>query len=408
VIHLDVSITLVDGVTVPVGELACTDADEAGRFQSEFAYADAWLARRDRFALDPVSLALRQGTFPAIRFEPPLAVFDDALPDDWGRHIIVRSQALPRTQRSEPHLLRELAHHGLGLGALVFAEHGKEPTARAPAPSIALADLVAAAERFEAGVADDVVGLRLLFAAGSSVGGARPKALVCDADGNWIAKFPSAQRDGRFDVVGLEATGLDLAAMAGIPVPDHRLVDLGKRKRALLVRRFDLSPQGGRRHMISLRTLCKERPGLYAQSYTELAEVVRKVSGNPVADVQQLFRQMVFNAALGNTDDHLKNFWMLHDANGYRLSEAFDLLPDLDERREHVLSFEYDRSAPTRNQLLAVGAKWGVAKATDVVDAVVAAVREFGPVARRNRVPAANVRELARPIQHRLALLDAA
>jgi serine/threonine-protein kinase HipA len=98
----------------------------------------------------------------------------------------------------------------------------------------------------------------------------------------------------------------------------------------------------------------------------------------------------------------------LHDANGYRLSEAFDLLPDLDDRREHVLGFAYDLSAPKRNALLAVGAKWGVAKATDVVDAVVAAVRKFGRVARRNRVPAANVRELARPIQRRLALLGAA
>ena len=183
--------------------------------------------------------------------------------------------------------------------------------------------------------------------------------MLSDTSGEWIAEFPS-KRDGRFDVVGLEATALRLAAAAGIPVPEQRIVPLGKNRRALLVRRFDVLPGGGRRHMLSLRTLCRERPGQYVQSYSELAEAVRKFSSHPADDVRQLFQQMVFNAAIGNTDDHLKNFWMLHDAHGFRLSPAFDLLPDVGERREHVLTFEYERIAPTRSQLMGLAARWGV------------------------------------------------
>jgi serine/threonine-protein kinase HipA len=106
-----------------------------------------------------------------------------------------------------------------------------------------------------------------------------------------------------------------------------------------MVKRFDVSAQGGRYHMVSLRTLCKERPGIYAHSYSELAHVLRKHSAAPADDVAALYRQMVFNAAIGNVDDHLKNFWMLARPGGFRLAPAFDLVPDTIGRGEHTLSF---------------------------------------------------------------------
>ena len=77
------------------------------------------------------------------------------------------------------------------------------------------------------------------------------------------------------------------------------------------MRRFDVTPQNGRLHMISLRTLCLERPGVYVQGYSDLAQAICKHSAAPKMDVTTLFRHMVFNAAVGNVDDHLKNFWML-------------------------------------------------------------------------------------------------
>ncbi|MGH8228657.1 MAG: type II toxin-antitoxin system HipA family toxin [Steroidobacteraceae bacterium] len=216
----------------------------------------------------------------------------------------------------------------------------------------------------------------------SRVGGARPKALVHDAEGAWLAKFPSRSRDGLFDIVGLEATCLQLARRAGLRVPDARLQSLGRR-RVLLVRRFDVTEQGGRHHMISMRTLCKERPGIYVTSYSDLAVAVRKYSASPAEDIAALFRHMAFNAAIGNVDDHLKNFWMLHLPSGYRLAPAFDLVPDVAERGQHTLSFRYDLRCPARAVLLAIAKEWRVAGAQDSVDEVVQAVRQFRVVARK-------------------------
>lgn len=406
-ILLSVRITLPDGDETLVGDLACSDPDAAGGFTSEFEYATAWLRHPQRFPLDPLSLPLGRGRFASRNLEPPLAVFDDALPDDWGRALIIRQSRLPRGQQGAPYLLRELAaHHGPGVGALRFAI-GNDPPARQPSASVIdLATLASAAEAFDAGLADDSGGLRLLFAAGSSLGGARPKALVSDGTHHWIAKFGSTKRDGRFDVVGLEAVGLDLADRASLIVPVHELRTLGDtRQRALLVERFDLIGSTGRRHMISLRTLCKERPGAYALTYTELAEVVRQVSARPQADVDRLFRQMVFNAAFGNTDDHLKNFWMVHDHAGYRLSPAFDLVPDVGERREHTLAFRYERSTPTRTELLALAKRWGVNAAEDLIDTVVASMAQFTPIAEERMVPVSNIVEIGADLARRAGRL---
>lgn len=406
-ILLAVWITLPDGEEAMVGELACGDPDTDGSFASEFEYAGTWLQHQQRFALDPLSLALRAGRFVARNLEPPLAVFDDALPDDWGRALIVRERRLPRGQQGAQYLLRELAaRQGGGIGALRFIDTGAEASPGAAAGMLDLTALAAAAEAFEAGLAADPKDLQLLFAAGSSLGGARPKALVSEGERHWIAKFPSPSRDGRFDVVGFEAVGFDLAARADLTVPAHALHKLGSTKRrALLVERFDIVGRGGRRHMISLRTLCKERPGAYAQTYGEVAEAVRQVSATPQDDVNRLYRRMVFNAAFGNTDDHLKNFWMVHDRGGYRLSPAFDLVPDVGERREHTLAFEYGRSAPARAEMLALAKRWHVPHAEAIIDHVLTSMATFAVAAKARRVPARNIIEIERDIARRSARL---
>lgn len=194
--------------------------------------------------------------------------------------------------------------------------------------------------------------------------------------------FPLDPGDGIFDVVGLEATCLQLARRAGLVVPDTRLQSVGRR-RVLLVRRFDVTEHGGRSHMISMRTLCRERPGVYVTSYADLAPVLRKYSASPAEDVAALFRHMAFNAAVGNVDDHLKNFWMLNTPSGYRLAPALDLVPDVAERREHTLSFQCDYACPTREILLAVAREWRVVRAQDCVDDVVQAVSKFRVTAGR-------------------------
>lgn len=371
-----------DGTARLAGELGTTEPTVAGRFESEFEYAPEWSTAPDAFPLDPVSLPLQplERRFQAEQFQPPLSVFDDSLPDDWGRRLLAKSLSLEGRAPSPPEML--LALQGGGPGALTFTDRPSPPSPAATPPTQSLSSLLSAATRFEAGTLPPGDAFRRLLEGSSRAGGARPKALVHDDEGEWLAKFPSRSRDGIFDVVGLERTCLQLARRARLLIPDMRLQSIGRR-RVLLVRRFDVTEHGGRIHMISMRTLCRERPGVYVTSYTDLALILRKYSASPAEDVAALFRHMAFNAAIGNVDDHLKNFWMLNTSSGYRLAPAFDLVPDVAERCEHTLSFQYDFGSPTREILLAVAKDWGMGRAEHCVDEVVQAVSNFRSTARK-------------------------
>lgn len=401
-ILLDVWLQPPRGDPVRIGELAFGDADAQGRYDGEFRYVEDWLRSERAFPIDPESLKLGAAAYRSANLRPPLGVFEDALPDEWGRKLLVAAAGLPRGQQGEPFLLRALGADGLG--ALKFAEAGAPAPRRRPGSVLELESLLETAAKFEAGEAIDDAAFRRLLDAGSSPGGARPKALVDEGEYRWIAKFPSRSRDGRFDVVGLEAAALQLAAAAGLEVPETKLVPLGTRK-ALLVRRFDVTPEGGRRHMISLKSLCREAPGVYVLTYTEVAERIRKHSAAPRADVERFFRLMVFNAAIGNTDDHLKNCWLLRGTGGYRLAPAFDLVPDVGDRTEHVLIFLGDRYAPSREALVELGRRWDVARAETIIAAVCKAVREFPQAAARARVPAPNLAEIRADVERRVSKL---
>lgn len=394
-IRLDVWLTLPDGARLQAGELAFGDADAHGRYASAFRYVPAYLADPRAFALDPAALPLSGQEFQSTQLNPPLLALEDALPDIWGRRLLVLRHGLARGQQSEPHLLRVMG--GAGLGALAFAAPGAQPEMLDPAADgVALVALADAAARLEAGDAVDDSS-RILLVAGSSPGGARPKALVRDADGHWIAKFASRRDD--CDMVGLEATSLTLARHAGLVVPDFKLATLPGSRHALLVRRFDRTPTG-RLHMLSFRALL-QASGYYVLGYADLIAALRRHGDVPETDVPQLFRQMVFNALLGNTDDHLKNVWLLRDTAGWRLSPAFDLLPDTGGLREHVLCFDLTPSPPTPAQLAALGRKWGVSGAAAICDDVRAALAGFTSVAADFGVPHPDIVRFATDIERR-------
>jgi serine/threonine-protein kinase HipA len=383
--HLFVWLHREDGTFARVGELATTDPVAGGRFESEFEYAREWATNPSAFSLDPASLPLQPAgrRFRAEQFNPPLSVFDDALPDDWGRRLLTQALKLEGRKPSPPEMLVRL--RGQGTGALVFTETPTVEPVTATLGTAQLSGLLVAAARFEKGALPPGNAFRRLLEGSSRAGGARPKALVHDDRGEWLAKFPSTSRDGAHDVVGLEGTCLELARRARLTVPSSRLQSVGKR-RVLLVRRFDVTPAGGRIHMVSMRTLCKERPGIFVTSYSELARAIEKYSASPATDVAMLFRHMAFNAAIGNVDDHLKNFWMLADDKGYRLAPAFDLVPDISDRGEHTLSFQYGYDCPTRDQLCDVARAWSVPDAVAILDEVVSAVGAFAATARRLKV----------------------
>ena len=352
----------------PVGEMICEIA-ENGRARTAFRYDREFLDRKDAFALDPVSLPLTTDTFTSER-SGIFGVFEDSLPDDWGRRLLVRKHQIPRHEQNLPNLL--LALGATGLGALSFSDHTAQPLSSSSETSILhLSTLAAAAERYERGESD-ATGLSLLMGAGSSPGGARPKIVVFDEENgvHYLAKLPSVK--DHVDVVKIEAATMKLATRAGLDVPPTRLVHCAN-KSILLVQRFDILP-AGRRHMISFHTLLNAQ-GYYQLRYQDLLVIVRKYSNNPLEDSVRLYRQMVFNAVVSNTDDHLKNFWMVHDhEQGWRLSPAFDLIPDVGQRGEHVLFFDLGAYYPGRKKLETLGRRWGIHHAELVVGQVFAAV----------------------------------
>lgn len=352
---------------VLAGEMVC-EIGRDGKGRGAFRYVPDYLSRKDAFALDPVSLPLREGEF-NIEHPGVFGVFEDSLPDDWGRRLLVRKHRIPLHQQNLANLLLALGSNGLG--ALSFVETGLPQQSSEEASIMVLGRLVEAAEAFERGDKSDA-DINILLGAGSSPGGARPKALVYDeqADAHCLAKFPSIK--DHVDVVRIEAATMNLAAKAGLDVPETKLVECGSRP-VLLVKRFDIVPQG-RRHMISLQTLLKAT-GYYQARYADILNVVRKVSAEPHIGSERLFRQMVFNAVVHNTDDHLKNFWMTCTRDeGWRLSPAFDLVPDIGQRGEHVLFFDLDPVFPGRANLEGLGRAWGISGAVKIVEQVFSAL----------------------------------
>jgi serine/threonine-protein kinase HipA len=404
-IKLDVWLTLPAGVVVKAGMLAVSDPDFRGALQGQFRYDPEYLAAPDAFPLDPLHLPLAAKIFDADRPHSGVhGVFEDSLPDDWGRRIMARRFHLGRTEQRVPHLLQLLGDQGLG--ALIYADKGK-PMLMAPGVSCRhLEELAILAGKFEAdpmSVADDE--LSILFQAGSSPGGARPKALVYDENGAYLAKFAST-RD-HLDVVGLEAAAMDLARQAGIKTAETSLLMLGSRK-CLLVKRFDVNPAGGRNHLISMQTLLAT-DGYYNAGYRELAEKLRHISAVPQADLRMLYRQMVFNVMVGNTDDHLKNFFMLHGERGWALSPAFDLTPNIGSNQEHVLRIGLDFRVPDLKTILAEAPYFGIKRqqqAMDVVAEIHEVVSQWKSAFNRTGVPEKDARAIGADIVQRLKKSD--
>ncbi len=400
-IKLDVWLTLPTGKNVKAGELAVDEPDSRGALQGQFRYTPEYLEHPTAFPLDPLHLPLSSETFNADRPSAGVhGVFEDSLPDDWGRRLMVRRHKLDRGEQRVPQLLRLLGNRGLG--ALSYVEEGRPELKTTGVSSRHLQELAMLAEKFEqepTTVADDE--LSLLFQAGSSPGGARPKALVEDENDSYLAKFVSA-RD-QLEVVSLEAAAMELARQAGIETAETRLMPIGSGK-CLLVKRFDINEAGGRNHLVSMQSLLRA-DGYYNAGYRDLADVIKHVSAQPGHDLQRLYRQMVFNVMIGNTDDHLKNFLMLHDDTGWRLSPAFDMVPNIGFNQEHVLRVGLDNRPPDLGTLLGEAKYFGIKRqqnAIDVIREVHTAVSGWRTVFEECNVPETDTFSIGKDIRLRL------
>ncbi len=315
-----------------------------------FAYDAAWLARGDAFVLDP-----SHGLYPGDQFprsgDAIAAAFTDAAPDRWGRTLLERREA--GRAREEGRTRRTLGDWEFLLrvsdfsrmGALRFIDdagrHLDDEPSGVP-PLAGLRELEAAARALEHPSRGDrsreAERLALLLAPGSSLGGARPKATFTGEDGAlWMAKFPS--RTDRHDVGACELVLNDLAARAGIEVPEHRLLGLGDGHHTFAARRFD-RVAGSRRLYASAMTMTSRRDR-DAASYLDIALAIADYGapGRIRADLAQLFRRAAFNILVAHRDDHLRNHGFLRTVEGWRLAPAFDLNP-VPGKPEHELSID--------------------------------------------------------------------
>ncbi len=302
----------------------------------------AWLATAPTLVLDPGLQPVRGPQYPRSGTES-FGVLLDSSPDRWGRVLMQRREALlaraarrpPRRLGDVDYLLGVFDGHRLGglryrIGAGPFLDDNEE---LASPPWASLRELEQASLALEQDGAEDDpkygAWLRMLIAPGRSLGGARPKASVVDAQGQlWLAKFPSAHDD--VDVGGWESVVHGLATRAGVSTAEARRQTFGSRRYTFLTKRFDRSRATGRIHFASAMTMLDRRDGDDGASYVDIAEFLTRSGAHVSRDLEQLWRRVVFNVCVSNVDDHLRNHGFLLEGDAWSLAPAYDMNPNPD------------------------------------------------------------------------------
>lgn len=320
-----------------------------------FSYDQGWLQSDYAQQIDP-DLSLYTGEQHSEQSKN-FRVFLDSCPDRWGQLLMKRREAIiARQEGRRPRVLQEVDHL-LGVhdwyrqGALRFKKtldgdflDNDEKLAAPPISS--LRELEHAASQVEindnATDVDYLKWLHMLISPGSSLGGARPKASVVDEDGQlWIAKFPS--RYDQYDIAAWEYVTHKLAVAAGIDMAECRIDKFNSHHHTFLTKRFDRTPQT-RLHFTSAMTQLGYYDGDYDASYLELAQFLWDNGANTKSDLAQLWRRIVFNIAVSNTDDHLRNHGFLYQSGGWVLSPAYDINPVTPANGLHLNITDEDNS----------------------------------------------------------------
>jgi serine/threonine-protein kinase HipA len=401
-VHVDL-----DGRTRPVG-LAHSNRVR-GNETVVFEYVPEWLADPDRFALEP-ALALTQGGFAPSTGHAIFGSIGDSAPDTWGRRLMQRAER--RLAEREGRAVRTLTESDylLGvadetrLGALRFRRTGEEefqsPT-RAGVPAlIQLGHLLQATERIlrDEETDDD---LQLIFAPGSSLGGARPKASVIDQNGRLsIAKFP--KETDEFSVETWEEIALRLAERAAIATPHHQLLQVAG-KAVLLSRRFDRAGTV-RIPFLSAMAMTGSKDGERG-SYPEIVDTLAQHGAQAKTDAQALYRRVAFNVLVSNVDDHLRNHGFLRLGRfGWSLSPAYDLNPVPTDIKARVLTtnIDLDEGTCSLDLLEAASAYFslGLAAARAIIKEVAAATATWRETAKDAGARSAEIARMASAFEH--------
>jgi len=313
-----------------------------GRKSFSFQYDNNWINSREQLLLDPDIGWYGGPQFP--NKKENFGIFTDSMPDTWGRKLMQRKAAhTARTEGKKTPGLHEVdyllgVHDFTRMGALRFKTNPQGPfldnDAHKPAPPwTSIRELQYSARTFEQDLMqEEERWIELLLAPGSSLGGARPKANIIDDNGElWIAKFPS--RNDNINKANWEYLAHLLAIQSGIPMSECRLENVYGDHHTFFTKRFDRLFDE-RIHFSSAMTMTGYHEELikdYNPSYLEIAEFIQHNATSSKEDLQQLWRRIVFNIAISNTDDHLRNHGFLLSDKGWRLSPAYDLNPSVDK-----------------------------------------------------------------------------
>ena len=326
-----------------------------------FTFSDEWLKKHgDLFLSDDLN------NYPGQQYTQQgkdiFGCFSDALPDRWGRTLLLRREQL--TAMEENRSMRRLSSFDFLTGIDDFSRMGAFRFKEDPdgefinvsellkiPPLTDIRELIAASAEIERSEEDnelpDRKWIAQLVQPGSSLGGARPKASVIDMDKTlYIAKFPSRKDD--YDTGLWEHFSHLLAAKVGINAAKTKVIATGEKYHTLLSERFDRTKDGKRIHFASAMTLLGLNDGDNATTghgYLDIVDFIIQNCTDVEHNLQELYRRVAFNICIGNSDDHFRNHGFLLTAKGWTLSPAYDMNPTLNEYQSLLIIY-FQQSRP--------------------------------------------------------------
>jgi serine/threonine-protein kinase HipA len=384
----------------------------ANRERVTYEHDPEWLKSSDAFQFDP-TLPLRAGSLHPGANKTMFGTLSDSAPDTWGRSLMRRRER--REAEREGRQVRTLheTDYLLGvsdetrLGGIRFFEDStfQSPQTKGVPSTVALGDLLQAAQRIERSEETDD-DLMMIFAPGSSLGGARPKASVFDQHGNLsIAKFPKQTDD--YSVERWEAIAMDMAKAAGLNVAHHQLLKASGHT-IFLSRRFDRIHDHDnhgcdqRIPFMSAMAVTEHDDGDDNCSYLEIIDAINERGSEPERDRAELFRRIAFTIFISNTDDHFRNHGFLWSGKkGWRLSPAYDLNPAPNNARILSTRIDFDDASASIELLMSV-AEYFVSKndADRIIGECRAVVNRWHDFAHARNAPISEIKIMHSAFEH--------
>lgn len=364
-----------------------------------FKYDNNWLRQ-----YGSLFLSADLNNYPGLQYTQPnrgiFSCFSDALPDRWGRLLLNRREQILATEEKRP--IRKLSSFDYLVGIDDFTRMGgfrfkessdgefinSDQSLRIP-PLANIRELVAASLEIERSeelkLLPERKWLHQLVHPGTSLGGARPKAVVMNDDGRiCMAKFPS--RNDEYDVALWEHHSHLLAKEAGVTVADTSVIETGDKYHALLSIRFDRTDNGRRKHFASAMTLLGLDDGCDAKTgngYLDIVDFILQNCCDVEDNLRQLYRRVAFNIAIGNSDDHFRNHGFLLTPKGWTLSPAYDMNPTLNEYQTLLINSSTNHA--DLQVLLDSSEEYMISKeeASQIIDEVKTGIRNWKSIATR-------------------------